>query len=770
MTSASYPDTSETVLTDDPVIDIQTTFPTASTELTRTSATPETMMSSATSSNDTLSITTIDPVFVQIDSVIVSIQTPSIPKTTSREEEISNRNESTFLITQYSVKSNDLDNMNSLNVDPTPPALPTFFFLNVSEMLLNGTTTLTPLNSTVQGLSEADKERPLFWTNRERSLNSSGFDFDQASLLSLVVGETSKSNVTREEIEKTSSTGLRKAYLEGLNRKRRSTGWLPKLKSKNVIKSFNELLAFPEPELETESYTSSVETVAHVNNSAVGMKLPSDSIGILERKCLLKAVSGTFRHGELVAIMGPSGAGKSTLMNVLTGYKVKGASGEVMINGQKRNLAVFRRISAYIMQSDHVLENLTVKEAMTSAANLKLSNKISSKQKKRIVDEILTTLGLSQCKHTRGGRLSGGQRKRLSIAQELINNPPVMFFDEPTSGLDAQTCLQCISILKSLSTGGRTVVCTIHQPSARVFEMFDTLYMLADGRCIYRGKTDHLLQYLNSFGLKCPPYHNPADFVIEVASGVYGDQLEKLTKAVDDGSCERSDEVGNDGTRTESQNLTDPQFEKCTSSNCVPVKPSPSCREQRQMDMPRIKRYSSNCAKQFVVLYKRTFMCILRDTNLTQLRFIIHLTVGVLIGLLYYDIGNKSSKVMNNAACMFFSVMFLMFTAMMPTVMTFPLEMDVLMREHLNYWYSLKSYFCAKSMADFPFQVIFPIIYSTIVYWMTGQAQETFRFVMFLAMCILVSFAAQSCGLLIGAATSVQVETLYCRECYVYTN
>lgn len=522
-------------------------------------------------------------------------------------------------------------------------------------------------------------------------------------------------------------------------------------------------------------------------------------------KTILKGVNGKFRSGELTAIMGPSGAGKSTLMNIMAGYKTSHLSGNVTINGKERNLRRFRKLSCYIMQDDRLMPYLTVQEAMMVSANLKLGKDMSATAKRVVVDEILDTLGLSECSRTKTLHLSGGQRKRLSIALELVNNPPVMFFDEPTSGLDSSSCFQLISLLKSLARGGRTIVCTIHQPSARLFEMFDHLYILAEGQCIYQGGVRGLVPFLGNLGYECPSYHNPADYVMEVACGEHGECVHKLVMAVTSGKCQPfnrstskevsetasvsngATSVANDIIKTsnspshpvttlstistaESDHnrlkpndtvINMPNNEDIPSKGVV-VTPGATCTTSLLDSSESIVALNNKVGfptsgfAQFWILLKRTFLTIMRDQTLTHMRLLAHIIVGTIIGMIYYDIGNEASKVMSNAGCIFFTSLFTMFTAMMPTILTFPMEMAVFIREHLNYWYSLKAFYFAKTLADLPFQIMFSSVYVIILYYLTSQPMEPQRMAMFVTICILNSLVAQSLGLLMGAGLSVE--------------
>lgn len=459
--------------------------------------------------------------------------------------------------------------------------------------------------------------------------------------------------------------------------------------------------------------------------------------GRKEVKPIIHGVSGEFRSGELVAVLGPSGAGKSTLINILAGYRTKDAGGQVLVNGVERNLRQFRKMSCYIMQDDVLLPHLNVMESMMVSANLHLRECLSHEDKERVINEILLNLGLTEAANTRLSEISGGQRKRLSIALELVNNPPVIFLDEPTSGLDSSSAYQCIGLMRTLAHGGRTVICTVHQPSAKLFEMFDKLYILTEGNCLFHGSVSELLPYLCSEGLVCPKYHNPADYIIEVASGEYGDNvIPSLVKAW----------KAREESMTQKKSLTNSTSCSYDSRNMV-VSMLPNCNVKTSTDSII---HAASQTTQFMVLLKRSAQSIFRDRVFTHLRFVSIASVGVLIGLLYHGIGNDGNKVFNNTGCLFFSLLFLMFTSLMPTVLTFPMEKLVFTREHLNNWYSLKSYYLAKTMADVPFQILFPVIYCTIVYFMTDQPNEGLRYTQFLSVTILTCLVAQSIGLLIG--------------------
>lgn len=283
---------------------------------------------------------------------------------------------------------------------------------------------------------------------------------------------------------------------------------------------------------------------------------------------------------------------------------------------------------------------------------------------------------------------------------------------------------------------------------------------------------------------------------MEVCSGEHGDAIPKLVSSMEEKMNEKmanseaenalertahsstcihgSNESALEDHESLTMNLTDESLGKC----CMKGKRTA---ENFESEIT----FATSFCTQFWILLKRSFKTILRDQTLTQMRLVAHLSVGAIIGMIYYDIGNDASKVISNAGCIFFIILFTMFTAMMPTILTFPTEMSVFVREYLNYWYSMKAYYLAKTVADVPFQVsliicssfvkiikiivdfslllfqvIFSSIYVIVVYMLTSQPIQFDRMGMFVLICVLTSLVAQSIGILIGAGLSVEAGNL----------
>ncbi|XP_015438257.1 PREDICTED: ATP-binding cassette sub-family G member 1 [Dufourea novaeangliae] len=444
-------------------------------------------------------------------------------------------------------------------------------------------------------------------------------------------------------------------------------------------------------------------------------------------KEILHGVSGEFKAGELIAIMGPSGAGKSTLLNVLAGYTVKGVQGTILVNGKVRvpYSERWKRTSCYIQQDALMRTRITVGEAMTVAAHLKLGYTISSAYKHTQVLELLELLGLSHCYDTLCGKLSGGQKKRLDVALELLSNPSVLFLDEPTTGLDSASCSQCIALLKRLAKmERRTVICTIHQPSALLLEMFDSVYAVAGGYCIFRGPVKSLLPHMSSVGADCPAYHNPADFLLEVAIGDYGISVDKLAAAAE--------------------------------TMCRDDKPVTTC-IQKPNDTSQEPPPPAGFLAQCYLLYKRQLLCLKRDYTLLVVRLLCHLLIGVIFGYLYMGSGYRANGVLANYVYLYGSLLLIVYTGKMAVTLAFPQEMRILSREHFNRWYRLAPYYISMLLVEIPFQASCAATYLAVSYWLTGQPVETPRILTFMVVSIAASLTAQAWGFFIGATTPVKI-------------
>jgi ABC-type multidrug transport system ATPase subunit len=254
-------------------------------------------------------------------------------------------------------------------------------------------------------------------------------------------------------------------------------------------------------------------------------------------KSVLSHVTGTVRPGELLAIMGASGAGKSTLLDILARKAKTGqVEGDMYINGREiPDEETFRRVVGYVDQEDTLLSTLTVYEAILYSALLRLPREMSHQAKVYRTLETMNELGILGIKDSRIGEsgkrsISGGEKRRVSIACELVTGPSILFLDEPTSGLDSYNAYNVIESLKDLAkTYNRTVIFTIHQPQSNIVALFDRLLLLAKGQLVYSGEAERAAKHFEKIGHECPKGYNMADYLIDLTVEASGDHRKGKT-------------------------------------------------------------------------------------------------------------------------------------------------------------------------------------------------------------------------------------------------
>ncbi|XP_060532601.1 ATP-binding cassette subfamily G member 4-like isoform X2 [Cylas formicarius] len=435
--------------------------------------------------------------------------------------------------------------------------------------------------------------------------------------------------------------------------------------------------------------------------------------------------------------MGPSGAGKSTLLNILAGYVTAGVKGMIKINNRPRDMKIFNKLSSYIMQEDIIQPRLSVREAMMFAARLKLGSEIGDTERQYVVDEVIKLLGLEKCYDTKSEYLSGGQRKRLVVALELVNNPPVIFLDEPTTGLDNVAIKQCMELLQKITRLGRTVICTVHQPPASLFQNFDQVYVIANGYCVYNGSPTQLVPLLANAGCPCPSTYTPADYIIEIVQST-PDTVSVLSNQIQNGKINMQEkkenkfstagmeifEVYQDTARTAITNGRDLMF------------PLPF-------------------SGQLHILLVRMFLQMRRNHSALYIQFFHHFLSGLLVGGIYFGLGNDASQVIAMFKYVLSINVFFMYTYVMVPVLLFPLEVKLMKREYFNRWYSLKAYYIALTIATLPLLIVFGFMFLSIVYLLSNQPIELNRFLWFGAIGLAVGLCSQGLGYVIGSLFSI---------------
>ncbi|XP_043486279.1 ABC transporter G family member 14 isoform X1 [Polistes fuscatus] len=498
-----------------------------------------------------------------------------------------------------------------------------------------------------------------------------------------------------------------------------------------------------------------------------------------EKRTLLRDVSGVVKPGELLAVMGPSGCGKTTFLNCLSG-RVSLDGGEIWLNRERLTKRWRRRI-CYVQQQDVFFPDLTLRQTLEYQARLRLPDTLTHSQKMQCVDHIIEVLDLAACQdtiigdYTRRG-LSGGEKKRTSIACELLTNPSLMLLDEPTSGLDSHSAQALISRLKKYAEQeGKSIVVTVHQPSSRMFHSFNKLLLLSRGQVAYYGSTANIGRFFSTIGLTLLPHYNPADFILEQIKGPeeVRERIVAAARASRQGPdcppelrpdynpsqhplCDHlihyhEHHIGHNGKEDEGGNLwLDTQSHASSSANSA--------------DDDYSWQWPTSFWSQFKVLSERNFQEA-RPRMLSRLNWLQTIALGLLAGLLWLRLPRTEAALHDIQGWMFFSTTYWMLFAHFGALSSFPPEREVINKERLSGSYRLSAYYLAKMVGELPLTITLPAVYHIISYPMLGF-QSPAVFVTLLAFLLLNTIVAQSVGFFVGACcldlqVSITASALY---------
>lgn len=474
---------------------------------------------------------------------------------------------------------------------------------------------------------------------------------------------------------------------------------------------------------------------------------------VSESRPILRPQNGKIEGGTLTALMGPSGAGKSTLLKCITGRILgKNVHGSVSVT---RDSSI-----AFVPQQDDLFPVFTVRETLLFASKVKVTAKFTDHEVN--VTQILRWLDLENCADVKIGRCSGGQLKRACIGVELVSKPNILVLDEPTTGLDSSTALQCVQILKKLASSNENppaIIATIHQPSNRILEQFNKIYLLsALGSNIYFGGPFDLQDHFAKFSLKCPKFCNPIDFAIEVAYGEHGIHcFEPMANFAS--SVHKYNESSTSGYQDVAEVIE----------------------KARKKKMPLIK--------QTVLLMKRNWINVFKSSNQFWFQFLLNIATALLISNIFdYGVGSndgcwstftlnlnekelkanffkanltqvddyltKIGRSSDATNFLFFVTSYITSSCMALCVLPFASEANVICKEMSNRWYSVVAYFWAKLLSDLPTHLINNLVFCILVYFLSGQVMELRRFLLFFFIISITSEICTTFGMTIGIMLS----------------
>lgn len=492
----------------------------------------------------------------------------------------------------------------------------------------------------------------------------------------------------------------------------------------------------------------------------------------LPRKTILNPITATFEAGKLNIIMGPSGSGKTSLLNAMA-LRLKSTastryrpSGKLTFNGAQPSDSVIRSVCSYVCQDDDaLLPSLTVRETLRFAAGLRLPPFMSKEEKDVRAEEVLFKMGLKDCADNLIGNelvkgISGGEKRRVTIAVQILTDPRILLLDEPTSGLDAFTASSIMDVLRGLAAEGRTLILTIHQARSDLFSQFGNVLLLArGGKPVYTGAAAEMLGYFGKLNQQCPRNTNPADFVMDLITvDLQGEKREEETRKTVETLVEAWDQHSRaitPGAPKQERQLSTVNEESCSISPSSAQDSTPQQQQPRRSigkarvstpaELGALIRHRTSFTISFPLLMRRAFLNFRRQPPLIMARLMQVIGLAIVLTVFFAPIQYDYTSIQNRIGFVQ-QIGAFYFVGMLQNVAVYPAERDVFYREDDDGVYSVESFLVTYSLLEFPFEVISCLIFGVLADLAVGFPRTAEMYFV----CVFSCFGIVSCGESLG--------------------